>query len=160
MDKMKKAFLSLALCLVSTYAFSCTCGQLQSSNFLNQIKKFDAIVEGTFYRDPVSAKGYVIINEVYKGKISNDTIRIYEGGTDCTEIFDEDLNVTYIIGLLKVTDNDSPDYYLAPSCVTSVLIVKDEVVHADHNLHIKPKISFLKSRMKKDRLVKKILNRL
>ncbi|MBZ9629753.1 hypothetical protein LB465_03095 [Salegentibacter sp. LM13S] len=157
---MKKTFLSLALFLVSTYAFSCTCGQSLSSNFLNQVKKFDAIVEGKFYRDPVTLRGYIITNEVYKGKISNDTIRIYEGGTDCTEVFDEDLYETYIIGLYKVPDSNISDYYLAPSCVTSVLTVKDEVVLADHNLHIKPKISFFRSRMKRDRLVKKILNRL
>lgn len=157
---MKKTFLSLIIFLVSTNVFSCTCGKSISSNFLNQVKKFDAVIEGTFYRDPISVEGYIVINEVYKGKISTETIRLYEGGTDCTEIFDEGLNETYIIGLYKFPDSNIPEYYLVPACVTSVLTVKDGIALAEHNLHIKPKINCFKSRMKKDRVVKKILNRM
>ena len=130
------------------------------SNFLNQIKKFDAIVEARFFRDPVSYKGYLIIDETYKGRISNDTISLYEGGTDCTEVFDEDRRETYIIGLDEFSGNGSYEF-TASSCITSVLTVKEDYVVADSNLHVKnPRISFSKSKMRKDRLVKKIRTRL
>lgn len=142
------------------YAYSCSCRPFLGSYFLNQVEKFDAVVEGKFYRDPNSWKGYLILNKVYKGAISNDTIEIHEGGTDCTEIFDENRNDTYIIGLYKFTDSNKSETYIAPSCVTSVLTVKDNFVFSDYNFHISnPGISFFKTKMRKEKLIKKIKTR-
>lgn len=157
---MKKIFLTIATFLISSYAFSCSCQKSSCSHFLNQVKKFDAIIEGKFYRDSITNHGYFIADKVYKGAISGNILNIYEGLTDCTEAFNEDFKENYIVGLYKVPDSDISNYYLAPSCVTSILTIKESIVFSENNYHIESKISFFKNRMRKDRLVKKINNRL
>ena len=161
---MKRATLILILIFTSTYAFGCTCGQSIGAYFLKQAKNFDAIVEGKFYRDGNFGKGYMVIDKIYKGNFSKDTLEIAEGGTDCTEVFMEDSGMTLILGLYKSRYESRPDAYSAPSCVTSVLVLKNGKVESKthfYNLHIRrPRIGLFSTEMRKDRFVKKIKRRL
>ena len=54
------------------------------SNFLNQVKNFDAVVPGTFYRQTSgNEKAFFVIEKVYKGNIRKDTVRLADGGLGC-----------------------------------------------------------------------------
>ena len=157
---MKQLLIILLLFFVSTYSFGCSCGHSVSSYFLNQVKYFDAIVEGNFYRDRSSGRGYIIIDKIYKGNFSNDTIQIAEGGTDCTEAFMEDVGKKIILGLRKSEYKSSPNAYSAPSCVTSVLLVEENKIYSKTNLYnlqiSNPKIGLVSTQMGKDKFTKKI----
>lgn len=157
---MIRTFLCVAAFLISVYGYSCSCRQSSGSYFLNQVKKFDAVVEGKFSRDSISWKGYLILDEVYKGAISKERIEIYEGGTDCTEIFDENKNVTYILGLYKFNDSNYCLTYLVACCVTSVLTVTNNFVVPEDNFHISnPRIGLFKNKMKKEKFIKRLKHR-
>ncbi|WP_162056183.1 hypothetical protein [Pontibacter pamirensis] len=161
---MKRAVLISVLVVVSTYAFGCTCRQSFGSYFLNQVRSFDAIVEGKFYRDGDSGKGYLIADKIYKGNISNDTIQIFEGGLDCTEIFMDEPGEKLVLGLRKSAYESSPNTYSAPSCVTSVLIADENKVYSKtkfYNPHISnPRIGLFSTQIGRDKFAKKIRKRL
>ena len=161
---MKRVVSIAVLVLVTTCAFGCTCRQSFGSYFLNQVRNFDAIVEGKFYRDGDSGKGYLIADKIHKGNISNDTIQILEGGIDCTEIFMEEPYEKFILGLRKSASYSSPSTYSAPSCVTSVLIVDENKVYAKtdyYNPHMSyPRIGLFSTQMGKNKFIRKIKKRL
>lgn len=149
---------------MANYAFGCSCSQSVDSYFLRQVQNFDAIVEGKFYRDEKSRKGYMVVDKIHKGNFSKDTLEIAEGGTDCTEVFMEDSGATLIMGLYKSRYESRPDAYSASSCVTSVLVVNENKVESKtnfYNLPIRrPRIGLISAEMKKDRFMKKIKRRL
>lgn len=161
---MKRVVLFLVLVFASKYAFGCTCRQSLNSYFLNQVKDFDAIVEGKFYRDRKFWTGYIIIDKVHKGNFPKDTVEIVEGGTDCTEAFIEDPDRTLILGIYKSRYESESDVYSAPSCVTSVLVVNGGKVESKtkfYNLHLRrPRIGLSSTVMSKDKFEKRIKRRL
>jgi hypothetical protein len=161
---MTRTILILVSIFMANYALGCSCSQSFDSYFLKQVKNFDAIVEGKFYRDENSRKGYLIIDNIYKGSFTKDTVEIAEGITDCTEAFMADSDVTLILGLDKSTYRSSPRAYSAPSCVTSVLVLKNGKVESKthfYNLQTRrPRIGLFSTVMRKNRFVEKIKKRL
>ena len=155
---MKRVILISISIVISTYAFGCTCSQSINSYFLKQVKNFDAVVEGAFYQDRI-----FIVDKVYKGNISRDTIEIVQAG-NCSEAFMKDPDRTLILGLYKSKYKSNLDAFSAPSCVTSVLVINEDKVEAEtqfYNLQVRrPRVGMCRNEIRKDRFVKKIKRRL
>jgi hypothetical protein len=161
---MKRVVLALVFVVVSKDAFGCTCRHSIGSYFLNKVRSFDAIVEGEFYRDKDSGKGYLLIDKTYKGNFYYDTIQIFEGGLDCTEMFMEEPGEKLILGLRKTAYESSTNTYSAPSCVTSVLVTDENKVYPktnSYNLFVSnPRIGLFSTQMERKKFAKKIRKRL
>jgi hypothetical protein len=121
-------------------------------------------VEGTFYEGSGFGPSYLILNKVYKGNFATDTVKIAQGGNDCTEAFMENPGVTLLLGLYKSAFTSPPNHYSAPSCATSVLVVNNDSVDAKtkfYNLQVRrPRIGFLYTEMRKDTFERKVNRRL
>ncbi|QHT67777.1 hypothetical protein GXP67_14600 [Rhodocytophaga rosea] len=93
--------------------------------FLSQVKNFDYVVIGTFYKGSNGGQ-MLIIKNIYKGAIKQDTIKLVSGGMDCFLSFDIDSGTQLVLGLVNSPYKSSLHGYVAAGCVTSALIISNE----------------------------------
>ena len=159
---MLQTIIFVTLLISTTQSFACECTRGLGKNFLNQVKKFDYIAYRTFMREQAeSGDAKLIIDEVYKGDIKQDTIILIDGGTDCYHVFAFEPGTKLVIGLQISPYSDKKDTFVARGCVTSTLVVtEDNTVTANMwsaRLYISsPKISWLRSSMNLGKLKRKI----
>ncbi|QCK16103.1 hypothetical protein [Mangrovivirga cuniculi] len=159
---MTKLIVPILFILSTFYSIGCSCSDKIKNDFISNVKNFDAVIIGKFIRDSNSNKGKILISDVLKGTIDQSSIKIYEGGIDCTEIFVESDN-TIIVGLNIKESNNGNEYY-APSCITSVLRLDNGLISSEvdgYNIHIlNPKITPFKTILDVDKFEKKVNKRL
>lgn len=161
---LRATFITILL-LFASQSFACECGRGLGKNFLNQVKRFDYIVYGTFMREqPDNGNATLIVEEVYKGDIKRDTIELIDGGIDCYHFFAFEPGTKMVIGLQSSPYMNKKDGFVALGCVTSTLVViENNKVKANiwsARLDISsPKISWIRSSMNLNKLQRKIKRR-
>ncbi len=143
---------------------ACQCRQGINKNFFKNLSEFEIIVSGLIFRDEADHAFLKVIKN-YKGNIDkSDTIRLWEGGLDCTEIFMEETNKILILGLNKENNTQFNNIYSSPACVTSILVLKKDKVMVEQgvaNIHLKsPTICFLTRKMKLNKFENKLNNKI
>lgn len=112
----------------SSISMGCQCIKSMGSNFLSQVDNFDLIVRGTFHLDKGTDEITLEIEEIYNGEVRTKAIELIRGGLDCNHLLSFEDGQRILIGLNKSPYFGHPNGFVAPGCVTSVLLVTNERV--------------------------------
>lgn len=166
MKKMARKTFVLLLILMGYYssAVACQCAKSIGSNFLNQVKRFDLIVLGTFHIDNQGVNTTLEVEKLYKGQTRNRTIVLIPGGIDCNHSLSFKEGQRILIGLNKSPYLGQPGGFVARGCITSILYVTNGQVTTGDPIQSLPalgraRIGLLSKTMKLRKIEKRIRTR-
>lgn len=146
--------------LSSSNAFACECVDVFNNSFLGNTKRFEFIVKGKIGKNDMDFLT-LRIEEIYKGKIKEATIHLgYAFGCDNLLTFEPGDQI--IIGLEKIDSGSYPDFFVAPGCITSAVIIEGQKAFVpEYQLPMfkKPKIELFRRKMNLEAFEKKIKRR-
>lgn len=105
---------------IHSQVLGCSCYRNPiGDNFLNQVKSFDLIAKGTIIAPSNNTLStFFVIEEVYKGKIENDTLQIVAYDLCDISFSGMENGKSLVIGFKKKNN-----HYTIPGCATSTLSI-------------------------------------